>query len=236
MTTQGKRSVEEADSAMKAQTLAQRREDAALIERLLDLFVVGLSSFGGQRPRDDIDHVVTLLCTKAFNSLRCAYELLLMGYYSQAITLIRTVEDDWLTCIYIIKYPAKTHIWLEGKRTPFYGEMLNELLQADVLDANLRDQLRDSYDISSGHIHPRTSALAAVVRVDPAGQALLVGGHYDAELFTGTVSMLLPAASQMLSILAAFPWPDDMWRSQVDEARDAVVNWQKKVNESLGEQ
>ena len=57
----------------------------------------GTFTYGGGGENDK--HSVQLLYLyRSFNSVRCSYELVQLGYYTQAISLLRSALEDLLVC------------------------------------------------------------------------------------------------------------------------------------------
>jgi len=92
-------SLEEFELQVKNTTIANKKAELNIIENLLNLYLAGfrvLHEFKtGEVQRLELAWL--LLIVRGFNSLRCAYDLLQKGYYSQAVILIRSAEEDYLT-------------------------------------------------------------------------------------------------------------------------------------------
>ena len=89
----------ELDAEVKKLTSTQHKVELKLAENLLTSFLKGFGRLGSftRTKNNDLQYAWLLLTTRSFNSLCSAYALLQQGYYDQAIMLIRSVEEDWLT-------------------------------------------------------------------------------------------------------------------------------------------
>ena len=47
---------------------------------------------------NETEYIWLLLIARCLHSIRCAINLMLKGYYSQAMALLRTVTEDWFVC------------------------------------------------------------------------------------------------------------------------------------------
>jgi len=99
MSTEKGPSAEEAEVQVKATTVAKHGQELALVEKLLNAYLAGFNKLGKftLSENNESEYAWLLLTTRSFNSLRCAFDLLKKGYYSQAIMLIRSVFEDWYT-------------------------------------------------------------------------------------------------------------------------------------------
>jgi len=118
MDSESGESLEDRDAQAKAITREQHSSELRLAEDLLTACLQGFTSLGSFTPTADnrVQHAQLLLATRAFNSVRwCAYDLLQMGYYTQALTLIRSAMEDYLTALDCEKCEATVEAILDGK-------------------------------------------------------------------------------------------------------------------------
>ncbi len=99
MSSKSSRSLEDNDAQVQKATVKQHSEELKLIEDLLTQCRRRFTRLGSFTIGEDnrLGYAQLLLATRGFNSLHCAYELLQLGYYTQAMTLVRsTMEDNLL--------------------------------------------------------------------------------------------------------------------------------------------
>ena len=93
-------SLEGYELKVKNTTITDKKAERDIIENLLNQYLAGFRVLGefkaGEVQRLELAWL--LLVVRGFKSLRCAYDLLQKGYYSQAVILIRAAEEDYLTC------------------------------------------------------------------------------------------------------------------------------------------
>lgn len=221
-------SLDEIEDENRRQTLKRHGGDVALIERVLNDFLPAFDALDGYRIQHDWERLLLILTVKAFNSLRCACDALLRGYYSQALTLVRTVDEDHVTCLYVHSHPDKASLWLEGRKTPPFGTMRSQL------DDLPEEKLRESYRILSTFAHPGAGALATTIGRLGGSPELRLGGGFDPHHFTFTAYNLLPYATMMLSIPAIFlANSQPAWLERITATRDEVTAWLQRVNEEV---
>lgn len=189
-------SLEEVEAQVKKHSASRHQEELSLIKRLLNAYLDGFRRLDSFTPSDvnQLEYAWLLLTTRSFNSMRCAYDLLQRGYYSQAITLIRSVNEDWLTCNDCRNNQATLDALLKDGKMPRFVEM------KDRLEEPLKQQWWDIHGEESQFAHARLRALK--VLIDPETHMLALGGHYDRDLFIASCYSLLPATVRMTEFLA----------------------------------
>ena len=131
---------------------------------------------------------------------------MLHGGYTQTMTLIRTVYEDWLTSM-----DCKKHD--DTVRGILYGEtsVLSPSQMVDRFDEPLRSELKKSfrdegtYGFLSTFAHPRFRALG--VLVNPQTKTLRLVPEYDVSLFLASAHFLLNVGVNMAEFLAAIGDP-----------------------------
>ena len=212
----------------RRQTLKHHGGDVALVERVLNDFLPAFDALDGYRIQHDWERLLLILTGKAFNSLKCAYDALLRAYYSQALALVRTVDEDHPTCLYVHNHRDEAELWLKGRKVPTFECMRSEL--GDVL----KGKLRESYGILSTFAHPRAAALAVTAGRLGGDLDLRLGGRFDPNHFTLAAYMLLPSATMMLGIPAIFLHDSQPeWMERITATRDEVIAWLQRINEEV---
>ncbi len=67
---------------------------------ILNTFFSGFNSMGSfeLKKENESEYVWLLILIRSLNSIKCAIDLMLKGYYSQAMSLLRTVTEAWFIC------------------------------------------------------------------------------------------------------------------------------------------
>lgn len=206
--------LEETESDVIGKTSGMHQRELHIIERLLNAYLAGFEVIGSfTRTKDnDLQYAWFKLVTRSFNSMRCAYILLERGYYTQALSLLRSVDEDWLI--------AKDC----GKNSPTLDALLNDKGQLGKGDLTFgkmaeREGIKPLWDSGYGHlslfVHPRPLSLR--VLVDPGTKTLRLGASYDRVLFLYCCEVLIRNALRMteymVSLLGskAADWQKQTW-------------------------
>ena len=117
-------SLEQGELQVKKTTHNRKRYELGLIENLLNRYLAGFRAFKEFKIGEisQLEIVWLVFIVRIFNSLRCAYSLLQKGYYNQAIMLVRSAEEDYLTCRDCEKNEKTIKALLDGKGQLGKGE------------------------------------------------------------------------------------------------------------------
>ena len=229
----------ESEAEVKSQTTSRHKEELAIIENLLDVFWAGfsgISSSAGLRQGNQLDVAWTLLAVRSFDSLACAYGLLQRGYYSQAMALTRSIDEDWLTCKDCVKDPQTLTALLgdaenQQQRMPKYADM------ARRLDAPYNKEWWDStYGWNSKFAHARYLALRQLLH--PAMNGARVGSYYDSDAFLVSCYLLVTSAIRMAQVLKQLlqqgisPVPE-AWLEELVLVLQQAEAWLRRVEHKL---
>jgi hypothetical protein len=93
-------SLSDLESEIEDYTLKNHKYEIRLIKNMLQVFMQGFNLIGefNFNEENKITSAWILLVVRSFRSMRSAMVLMLIGYYIQAISLLRTVTEDWLIC------------------------------------------------------------------------------------------------------------------------------------------
>lgn len=197
--------VDELEQQVRAHTREQHHGLLGAVESLLNAYLAVFRESGQFHPTDENrkQQVWLLLTGRAFNSLRWAYELVSMGYYTQAMVLTRCVFEDWLVCMDVVEHETTVSAILKaGERLPTFTDMALRSLPPELLewwqgDGNPDDSV---YGLLSTFSHPRYRALASqLVR---STNTLRIGPAYEEDLFLVSFHYLATAARRMTEFLA----------------------------------
>lgn len=216
---------EELEERTRAITAAKHGAELHLMVDLLNRYIAGLSTLGGFVPgeNNDLEYARLLLVTRSFNSLLCAVDLWQKGFYSQAMTLIRSINEDWLTAADCESSPetlnalldADVDFWSQDNQ---YAEMSKRVSRAFPQDW---DTVRGSMCAIACDCNVALKRL-----VNPDTNVLAVGSHYDTALFLVTYASMLRAAVMMLQYLAKLIDVSSSWHTEtlpVTQKADAEI-------------
>lgn len=198
MTSERARSLEELEARVMANTEAKNRTEIDLAERLLNQYLTGFTKMGKftVNKNSEREYVWFQLATRSFNSLRCAFDVLEKGYYSQAAMLIRSALGDWLTAADAEKSGKTVDIVIKGEYEFGKGELsyseLTKRLQKFPETGHIV-QLALSTIAYSRRLPPETMVI-------PDKKYLMIG-QYDFRLFQAAYQVLLIAAVKMLEVM-----------------------------------
>ena len=193
-------SLEDGEEIVRQTTLEHHGAWVSSLDRLLNGYLLVFKERGAftRTAGRDREYVWFLLSAKAFNSLRWSVHLLKTGYYHQALTLIRSVWEDWLVSVDSENHPCTVEAVLsKGKRIASFRTM------ADRLPGPLMQEWQDqpngqegSYGVMSTFAHPRWRGLRMLI--EPDSRLLRLGPQYEQTLFLITFIYLAEVAVRML--------------------------------------
>lgn len=211
-------------------------EELSVIEKLLDAYLTGFERIGGftRTENNDLEYAWLLLITRSFNSMRCSHVLLERGYYNEALSLLRSVDEDWLI--------AKDC----GRNAPTLEALLNDaglLGRGNLTFSKMaeREGIKPLWDTGYGHLsrfaHPRSLSLKALVYLGT--KTLRLGASYDRVLFLYCCEVLIRDALRMTEYMVvllgskASAWQEQTWPI-VQQATDWLEGLQTKFTEESG--
>jgi len=223
-------SLDEVEARIREKSSKDHEVEIDLIEELLNSLLGGFGQLGSSVTIEDPRLWWTLLrtTTRAFNSLRCAYEHMKTGYYSQALTLIRSVGEDYIFGRYYLAFPNELPAFLKGERPPTWRHMADKL----------GDEGKSWYDVygeQSQFAHTRKRALQ--VLLDPESRTLRLGAHYDQLLLTWCAVDCVQASLQIHCLLAQVL--EERGKAWVDRTTPLIkhaAEWHKHKLSSLADQ
>lgn len=217
-------SVQQREVATRERTLSENGDAIKGIEAILNVYLDGFRSAGAfqQTPDNSLEMVWRLLLAKSFNSLRLSYDLVQMGYYVQALSLIRMVDEDWLVCMDSFIRPETVESLLSDKGSwPKFGDMANRLPEKlKMAWKGVIGESEGSYGFLSTFVHPRNRSLASMINSED--NRLRVGPDYDKGLFLVSSYYLVTAAIRMTEFLGRTS--DSTWVTSELALRQMAAN------------
>ena len=104
MTTEG--SIIKQERANVSTTKRNHAKEINIFAGMLNTYTNGFNLVGSFEIEEDneAETIWLLLSTRCLHSIRCAIDLSLKGYYSQAMSIIRTIIEDWFICVRNISF------------------------------------------------------------------------------------------------------------------------------------
>ena len=232
------------EAKVKKTTARKQQKEISLITELLNIYTKGfnlVTSF--QRTEDnDVPYVWLLLITRSFHSMRSAILLMLSGYYGSALTLLRTVTEDWLVGKDCEHYRPTLDTLLYGKHR--FGNKELKLRYRDMAErVRVKDNVKDivyqhDYSFQSKFIHAGRLSLA--VMQDQKTDELKVTPSYDSLLFYCCCELLMRNGLKMNELMYKFlkSCSDESagtWSKMVEPAAKEIGDWLRALQQKYGD-
>jgi len=214
--------LKETESDVIRETSSKHQKELNTVQKLFNAYLTGFEVIGSfTRTKDnDLQYAWLKLTTRSFNSMRCAYILLERGYYTQVLSLLRSVDEDWLMAKDCEKNSPTLDALLYDKGQLGKGDLTFSKMAG-------RQGIKPLWDSGYGHlslfVHPRPLSLK--VLVDPGTKTLRLGASYYRVLFLYCCEVLIRDALRMTEYLVsllgskAAEWQKQTWPI-VQEATD----------------
>lgn len=225
-----KPTIEDQESRVRNQTLRAQSEVVSILDHLGNCLIDGFNSLGGKFDRSKENRLLyawLLLLARSTQSWVCARRLALSGYYSQAITLIRTMTEDYLVACDCERNDATLDRVLgdcarrdDSRKLWNFKEMATRSGEQDFVYAI-------DYACQSSFAHPDRS-LRALVSLQHGG--LVTAPEYDDLLFLSCCELNLRATLLTLDVmrrLLARATPDgfEAWHRVTAEREQRALHW-----------
>jgi hypothetical protein len=125
----------------------------------------------------DEEPIMIALLMRAWQTLACAYDLALRGYYPQALNLQRAPIEDWLAYWYLRSFPAEHPRFADLKQTtPSFNDMLQRIEAKHGSDAQIRTWIKRLHKYSHvDRLGVRMVILPSPTVTDSCGSSAQVG-------------------------------------------------------------
>ena len=223
-------SLVEFETNVKKTTSASKKAELDTVENLLNQYLAGfrlLHEFKtGKVQRLELAWL--LLVVRGFNSLRCAYDLVQKGYYSEAVIMIRSADEDYLTCRHCEIKQETVDALLDGK---------SRISKFRKMAKDISPEFCKSWDANYGQLseiaQPRQLAMGMTAKWDE--NRLNLGGDYIENHFIATCHALLRSAVGMVEFLSkllgdSFP----QWEKESLPAFQEACVYVEKVSKEYG--
>jgi len=193
-------SLSELETRTQTITTTKHSKEINLLEELLNYGLTGFEKIEKYTIISDNDLVYAwlLLSIRSFNSLRCSFNSMIQGYYSQSMILARSIFEDWLTAKDCEKN-QKTLEALLHRDNEYFRKEGRYSQMAKRLSAEFPSTWGKIYGDLSKLAHARPDAL--VMLVDSQTKNLMLGSYYKDDLFMASYQTLLAVASIIPEII-----------------------------------
>lgn len=167
-------------------TKVQAPDLVQLLQDAVGLFADGYS-IADNSDTTDANKAKMGLLSQNFNTLKCAVDLALRGYYSQSMNLLRHVYENWIAFLYVTKKPEEARFLLDGKinkRLPDHAVMLRELGE-DFL----KEKMKEWYSMFCCFAHPHAAGMLPLISDTfvPGETSIFNGTTYEDKRFRTSV-------------------------------------------------
>ena len=169
-------SIIEQERATLKTTRQNHVREIEIFAGMLNTFTSGFNRMGSFVLKDDneSEFIWLLLSTRCLHSLRCSIDLMLKGYYSQAMSIIRTITEDWFICGNAQGNDDVRNCLLNDKgRMPRYIDLAEQMKAINIYEGDYRYQSKFTH----------SSKLSLRVLTNPKTNEMRIASVYDEMLF-----------------------------------------------------
>ncbi len=198
-------------------------QEIELFTEILNIFISGFNHMGSFKLKDDNEpeYIWLLILTRCFHSIRCATNLMLKGYYSQAMSLLRTGTEDYFICGTCQDNGLLRDYLLRDKgKWPNYHKLAKEMQATSVY--------KNDYGYQSKFTH--SSRLSLRVLYDINTHNLSVVPIYDESLFLLCTESLVRLVVKMTAYMGKLLYyldanKADSWKKENSQKFNYIEGW-----------
>ena len=228
----------ELPNVIKLESLAQEDtkrknwREIELLAEILNVFISGFNHMGSFELKDDneTEYIWLLIVTRCFHSIRCSINLMLKGYYSQAMSLLRIGTEDWFICG-TCKNNEKVRRYLlqEKGRMPSYSSLATQMGAKDVYNGD--------YNYQSKFTHSSRLSLRVLYNINTKNMS--IAPIYDESLFLLCAESLVRVSLKMAEYIGRILIYLDTnkaksWDKENSQRLKDAVNWLEELREKYG--
>ncbi len=232
------------EAKVKQTTARKHQKEISLIAELLNIYTDGfnlVTSF--KRTEDnDVSYARLLLIARSFHSMRSAVLLILRGYYDSALTLLRTVTEDWLIGEDCEHYQPTLDALLYEKHR--FGNRKLELRYEDLAERiRAKDNVKDivyqhDYRFQSKFTHAGKLSLA--IMLDRKTNELRATPFYDGLLFYTCCELLMRNGLKINLLMYKFlkscsEETAETWSKMVETSVKDIADWLLALQQKYGD-
>lgn len=220
------------ESLAQEDTKRKHWREIELFTEILNVFISGFNHMGSFELKEDneTEYIWLLLVTRCFHSIRCSINLMLKGYYSQAMSLLRTGTEDWFICGTCEDNEEVRNYLLreEGSRL-IYSNLAKQMDAMDVYEEDY------SYQCKFTH----SSRLSLRVLYNLNTKSMSIAPIYNENLFLLCAESLVRVFLKMAVYMGRFLIYLDTnkaksWDKENSQRIKDAVSWLEKLREKYG--
>jgi len=200
---------------------------------ILNTFLSGFSSMRSfeLKEENESEYVWLLILMRSLNSIRCAIDLMLKGYYSQAMSLLRTVTENWFICGTVQDNQSVRDCLIRDEaRMPSYKELATQMEAMNIYDGD--------YGYQSKFTHSSRLSLRVLYKLDK--KELIVAPIYNEVLFLLCAESLMRVSLLILEYMRRLIFYIDKdkaksWDEQNSQHIKAATSWLGELRVKYGE-
>ncbi len=176
------------------ETKLSHMQEIELLTGVVNTFISGFNLVGSFEISQDNEaqYLWLNLLARSTHSLRCALDLSIKGYYSQAMSLLRAVTEDWLICKNVESTDVVRDYLLRDKgRIPSYETLARNAQATKVYDELYRYQCKFTH----------SSGLSLGMLQDQNENTLRIAPAYDEQLFLGCAELFVRVSLLMMQFM-----------------------------------
>jgi hypothetical protein len=205
----------------------------AFADDAIELFGIGFHLTEDRKNPERWEFVAALGVSSVFNCVRSSWELFFVGYYVQALALLRTATEHMGLIWYIRDHPDEADDWLDfSKPQPMKaGTVLNEVFKKDLIASGHLYEIRQ---LLHQFAHQDNLALGLIYEDESPGFATRVGPCLDPRAFSnGSYFMVILSG---LGLQAFGTWAGRLnnasaWNEAVEDYLQRIYAWNDRVAE-----
>ena len=217
-------------------TVYSKQSEVKLAEKWLEHLRGGFDCLKPDRDWSERERVKLQLTALGFDSLRWSLEVMLKGYYVQAIALARLAWESWLNTTFLVLNPEfEIESWENFKKRPRPSEMRKKVAEkppegSEVYNKELLHGLNKMYKGYSGYSHPSQESLQVLIADDGNGRLTLnLGGAYNEQQFLQSVNYFFNASSMISSNFLFLLEDFESFNADGDELIGEVNEWRASL-------
>jgi len=199
--------------------------EITLYQESLNLLVDILDNLypdSGKKELSFVDFVLLPILSKTVMSLKSYFDLVIKGYYNEAIVINRNILESALLCMLITKKEEYAEKWFAGK--------LRSLEVRKALGLKGENDLQEIYSMMSDYVHTNVGSLGSIIKFEIEKKRMVVrwAPDFDEEL---SRYMLFPTISFLL-----ISHMSDLFRDRFDrKVLDEMAKYKKNIMKAFEE-
>jgi hypothetical protein len=217
------------ESRAQEDTKRKHGREIELFTEIINVFISGFNHMGSFELKEDnqTEYIWLLLVTRCFHSIRCSINLMVKGYYSQAMSLLRTGTEDWFICgTCEDNEEVRNYLLREEGSRPIYSDLAKQM---DAMNVYEKDYI---YQCKFTH----SSRLSLRVLCNPNTKSMNIAPIYSENLFLLCAESLLRVFLKMAVYMGRFLIYLDKskaksWDKENSQRIKDAVSWLEKLRE-----